>query len=67
MQFLHDELLYHPKEVPFMENTFTSISKRNFVAIVEVNNPPANALSSASIAELRSVFHKDIRRMYNTG
>ncbi|CCF15185.1 hypothetical protein BLGI_3127 [Brevibacillus laterosporus GI-9] len=50
-----------------MENTFTSISKRNFVAIVEVNNPPANALSSASIAELRSVFHKDIRRMYNTG
>lgn len=41
-----------------MENTFTSISKRNFVAHVEVNNPPANALSSASIAELRSVFHK---------
>ncbi|MCR8964923.1 hypothetical protein O0550_17260 [Brevibacillus halotolerans] len=50
-----------------MENPFTSISKRNFVAIVEVINPPANALSSASIAELRSVFHKDIRRMYNTG
>ncbi|AKF94903.1 enoyl-CoA hydratase-related protein [Brevibacillus laterosporus] len=40
-----------------MKNTFTSISKRNFITIVEVNNPPANALSSASIKELRSVFH----------
>ncbi|PPA83615.1 enoyl-CoA hydratase [Brevibacillus laterosporus] len=40
-----------------MENTFTAISKSNFVTIVEVDNPPANTLSSASIAELRSVFH----------
>ncbi|OAJ73883.1 enoyl-CoA hydratase [Brevibacillus sp. SKDU10] len=40
-----------------MKNTFTAISKRNFITIVEINNPPANTLSSASIKELRSVFH----------
>ncbi|RAP26388.1 Enoyl-CoA hydratase [Brevibacillus laterosporus] len=55
-----------------MENKFTTISKNNFVTIVRVDNPPANTLSSASIAELRSVFHtlandEDTRAIILTG
>jgi enoyl-CoA hydratase len=39
-----------------METKFANIRKQNFITIVEVNNAPANALSSACIAELRSIF-----------
>lgn len=39
-----------------MKNHLVTVSKENFISIVEINHPPANALSSACIAELRSVF-----------
>ncbi|MFD0771664.1 enoyl-CoA hydratase-related protein [Bacillus sp. CGMCC 1.60114] len=39
-----------------METKFANVKKQNFITIVEVNNAPANALSSACIAELRSIF-----------
>ncbi|MGG2092268.1 enoyl-CoA hydratase-related protein [Bacillus sp. S13(2024)] len=39
-----------------METKFANVKKQNFITIVEINNAPANALSSACIAELRSIF-----------
>ncbi len=40
-----------------MTNEFSNTTIENGIAIVEVNHAPANALSSACITELRSVFN----------
>ncbi|WP_203362841.1 enoyl-CoA hydratase-related protein [Bacillus sp. REN10] len=55
-----------------MNNHLVTVSKENFVAMVEISNPPANTLSSACIAQLRSIFDslsndEDTRAIVLTG
>ncbi|MDQ0175548.1 enoyl-CoA hydratase-related protein [Bacillus chungangensis] len=49
-----------------------NVTKENYIATVQINNPPANTLSSACIAELRNVFcdlavDKETRAIVLTG
>ncbi|WP_078382448.1 enoyl-CoA hydratase-related protein [Sutcliffiella halmapala] len=39
-----------------MDYKFAKVNKESFITTIEVNNAPANALSSACIAELRTLF-----------
>lgn len=39
-----------------MEKQRINVTKENYIATVQIDNPPANTLSSACIAELREVF-----------
>lgn len=55
-----------------MESNYTNVRKDNFITIIEVNNPPANTLSSACIEELRVVLRnlskdEDTRAIILTG
>lgn len=55
-----------------MESIYTNVRKDNFITTIEINNPPANTLSSACIEELRVVLRnlskdEDTRAIILTG